>query len=63
MIPRPAVHTREQRFCGIWYDCAEFTCRTSGLIPSAELLAQLTAPDSGEAEAAVLAAARKAVAP
>jgi hypothetical protein len=36
-------HTKmsaEQRWCGIWYECKDYTtCRRSVLIPSAELLA------------------------
>jgi hypothetical protein len=38
----PGGHTREQRWCGIWYDCPPgppgHSCESSVLIPSAELL-------------------------
>lgn len=34
-------YTKEQRWCGVWYDCAAFRCGRSALIPSAELQAQL----------------------
>jgi hypothetical protein len=34
-------YTKEQRWCGVWYDCAAFRCGRSALIPSAELRAQL----------------------
>jgi hypothetical protein len=33
------VQTAEQRWCGTWFDCPEFHCRNSRLIPSQELLA------------------------
>lgn len=38
-----AGQTREQLWCGIWYDCAfpTFRCGTSTLIESKELRAQL----------------------
>jgi hypothetical protein len=34
----PGGWTREQRWCGTWYDCR--SCRSSTLYPSPELLAQ-----------------------
>lgn len=46
---RPAAaQTREQAFCGTWYDCAGFSgprrCQSSVLIPSKDLRAQTGAP-------------------
>ena len=39
----PAGQTKEQSWCGVWYDCAfpEFRCGTSFLFESRELRAQL----------------------
>jgi len=31
------VQTREQQWCGTWYDCGRLDCRTSYLLPSTEL--------------------------
>jgi hypothetical protein len=33
----PGGWTREQQWCGVWYDCAD--CLSSVLLPSPELLA------------------------
>ena len=32
--------TREQRWCGVWYDCSAARCHSSVLYPSPELRAQ-----------------------
>lgn len=37
----PGGHTREQRWCGTWYDCQR--CRDTALLPSAGLAAHLAA--------------------
>lgn len=39
----PGGHTREQQWCGVWYDCppGQFRCCSSVLLPSPELRADL----------------------
>lgn len=40
MAPRdPARQTREQKWCGQWWDCTDPRCSNSILVPSAELIA------------------------
>lgn len=42
MVARdPAGQTREQLFCGVWYDCQHSRCRSSALIASPGLTRQL----------------------
>ena len=42
MTLRPASRqTKEQAFCGTWYDCPEPHCTTSALLASPGLMAQL----------------------
>ncbi|MCC9309915.1 hypothetical protein LN042_23055 [Kitasatospora sp. RB6PN24] len=38
---RPSGGTREQQYCGVWYDCRANHCRRSVLIASPALLADL----------------------
>jgi hypothetical protein len=39
MTRRPdSQMSREQRWCGAWYDCPRPGCRDSALVPSADLL-------------------------
>jgi hypothetical protein len=40
MAIRIGHQTKEQRFCGTWYDCQHPGCRNSVLLPSKELRAQ-----------------------
>lgn len=41
MVLRPlSRQTREQRWCGVWYDCPEPRCWSSVLYQSPELAAQ-----------------------
>ena len=40
MVIRPAEQqTREQKWCGVWYDCQR--CHSSRLLPSGELMLSL----------------------
>jgi len=41
MTLRPLLHqSREQKFCGVWYDCGKEGCRASVLFPSQGLRSQ-----------------------
>ena len=40
MVLRPG-YTPEQRWCGVWYACIAYRCRTEHLLASPELLASL----------------------
>lgn len=33
------TQTPEQRWCGVWFDCTDPSCRASHLVPSVELAA------------------------
>ncbi|MER5638263.1 hypothetical protein ABT095_15040 [Kitasatospora sp. NPDC002227] len=44
---RPPGGSREQRHCGVWYDCRAGDCRSSVLIASPALLADLARQAAG----------------
>lgn len=56
MTYRPGA-TREQRWCGTWYECSDYACGVSVLLPSPELIEQWRQQGASPAQLAAMGAA------